>query len=434
MCGFTTVKTSRSVVLGRIVIRPLSRARARECKIAAITNLGCDRESGKGASVTWQDELQHLDAELAAGRISAEEYRVRRDAVVGRSQAPGTPSGGVPQQGQAGTPSGGVPKQNPFPPAFSWSNAAAQANQQSQQAGSEEATQVVHNPLAGAQPQPIPHSPQWANQAPWAAAQQGWSTPEAGTPWDDADPAKPVHGDTSWMRQGPEVFDTADSKSSKGKLIAGVSISVVLIALVAMSVFFYLNSPGTSPPQAGQNTQQQEPPKPKAPQLPAPPQAKATPANPPEVLVPPPPGTPHPFNGPIDRPSIEGPRGGLLPQTVRDFALQNGLVDGWFHGTDATTPKTTLLALRMPDENTATGVAKKYLDGQAGLADVNQLSYQGVRVVSTGTGTFRTAYVSYNWVVIVDISAPQGQQQAAQDLFKSTLDAQLAQTPPTVLR
>jgi hypothetical protein len=73
---------------------------------------------------------------------------------------------------------------------------------------------------------------------------------------------------------------------------------------------------------------------------------------------------------------------------------------------------------------------KKYLDGQEGLATVDELSYQGVEVVSTGTGTFRTAYVSHNWAVIVDITGQSG--QAAKDLFKTTLGQQLEESPPTV--
>lgn len=380
-----------------------------------------------GASVTWQDELQQLDAELAAGRISAEDYRKRRDSITGRAQQD-LSSGGFARQSP---PAGRFPQQNPhsdgfvqqqhnnpFPPAFSWNNATA-------------APQPAPQPRPASVTTPASQPPPWASQQSWAS-QPGWTSTDGGTGWSDLTRG-PEPGEPGWRRQGAEVFENAGAKSSKGKLIAGLSIAIVLIVLVAVSVFFYLNSPGGADPQAGQSTQQQPPPKPVVPALLAPPPMKPAPANPADVLVAAP-GPPHPFNGPIDRPSLEGQRSGLLPQLVRDFALQNGLTDGWFNGDDTVAPKTSLLATRMPDENTATGVAKKYLEAQAGLAPLDELSYQGVRVVSTGNGTFRTAYVSHNWVVIVDVSAPQEQQDAAKGQFKSLLDAQLTQTPPTVLK
>jgi hypothetical protein len=401
--------------------------------------------------VTWQDELQHLDAELAAGRISAEDYRMRRDAALGRAQAgqQGPPSGGFPQQGQ-GTPSGGFPQQsqNPFPPAFNWGEAArAGQQQQQQQGGSTESTQIVPNPMTGGQPSSnesestqvvnvnqggqFQQQPQGWQPQQWG--QQQWpSTGNAPTtPWDE--PESPEHGDTSWMRQGPEVFETA-GKSSKGTMIAGVSLGVLLLVGVIVAAVFYFTSSGGSPDPQADKPATQQPPPPTTSSLPEPPPAKpAPPATPQEVLVPPPPpGPPHPFNGPVDRPGLEGPRGGLLPPDVRSFALQNGVLGGWFNGTDGTTPRTTLLAMQMPDEQGASRLSKTYLDGQNGLAEVKDLSYQGVKVVSTGTGTLRTAYTSHNWTIIVDVSVPKGQEQAAQDLFENLLNQQLTQTPPTV--
>src|SRR5690606_20482717 len=106
------------------------RSALRSAEWLLIAFLGGGHAIRKGLiSVTWQDELQHLDAELAAGRISAEEYRQRRDALLsqgggpngpnsGGFAQPNTPSGGF---AQPGTPSGGfAQQQDPFPPAFSW--------------------------------------------------------------------------------------------------------------------------------------------------------------------------------------------------------------------------------------------------------------------------------------------------------------------------
>lgn len=429
--------------------------------------MGCGRILRKGASVT-QDELQHLDAELAAGRISAEEYRTRRDAALRQGGQPSTPSGGVQQQGPN---SGGFPQQDPqgqpnpqqqsspFPPAFTWGTPPAQSGQQ--QASSDEATQVVQNPLLSGQQPPAQQPPaqqpqqqggsdsdstqvvnvnqvqqpqQWPNPQPAWGPQQGWGAAESsGTPWGDSDlPPTPEHGDTSWMRQGPEVFETAGT-SSKGKLIAGLSLGAVLVVgVVVAGVFYFTSSGGQEPPQAGGVSQAPQPPKP-APttsKLPEPPAAKPAPTSTDQVLVAAPGGPPHPYNGPLDRPGLEGPKNGVLQQSVRTIALSKGMVDGWFNRTDGP-PSTVLLTVRMPDQASASEVAQTYLTEQKGLAVSDELSYQGVDVMETGSGTFRTAYVAHNWAVIVEVNGPD--KAAAQSLFKSVLDQQLAQTPPTVL-
>ncbi|MEB3372032.1 hypothetical protein [Saccharopolyspora mangrovi] len=415
--------------------------------------------------MTWQDELQNLDAELAAGRISAEEYRQRRDAVLGRAQggqtdqsgqAPSNPEG-FPQQDPtppADPSSGGFPQQqpaqpaqqqSPFPPAFSWGDAA---KQQPQQGTGEEATQVVPNPFAQQQQQPpadsnstqivsvpqTPPPPQWGQSPPpWTGQKQGpqgWGPVETtGTPWGDDLPGSGDSGDASWMRQGPEVFESA-GKSGKGKLVAGLSIGAVLLVVVIVAVVFYFTG-GGGQPERETAAPPPPPPAPTTPQLPEPPAAKAPPATTQEVLIAAN-GPAHPWTGLLDLPNLQGAKGGLLqPKTVLDTAFQNGLVEGWFNGTDAVQPKTTLLALKMPDANTAKTVVDKYLAAQQGLSEVEELSYQGVSVVST-SATFRTAYVAHNYAVIIDVSGPPEQKDAAQQAFKATLDQQLTQTPPTV--
>ncbi|QUG99482.1 hypothetical protein HUO13_00495 [Saccharopolyspora erythraea] len=433
--------------------------------------------------MTWQDELQHLDAELAAGRISAEEYRNRRDVALGRAQAQSGPtsggfpaqdpqSGGFPQQDpqsggfpQQDPQSGGFPQQDPqsggfpqqqqgqgdpFPPAFNWGAAAQGVPQPGPQGpqppAGEESTQIVHNPMLQ-QPSAqqggdsestqvvnlnqAPPQQQWPgqqqSQQQWPQ-QQGWSTSDSpGTPWgDDLPPAE--HGDTSWMRQGPEVFETA-GKSSKGKLVAGLSIGGVLLVAVIVAGIFYFTSGGEQPSPDAQGTTQQEPP-PTTSALPEPPAAKPTPpASSQEVLIASPGGQPHLWNGALDPALLSGPRAGLLqPEQVRNFALQNGFADGWFVGTEGA-PRSTLLALRMPDQNTASGLVKKYLESQQGLSTVDELSYQGVQVKSAGN-VFRTAYVVHNWAVIIDVGADD--KAAAQQQFQTVLGQQLQQSPPTV--
>ncbi|MGW3467011.1 hypothetical protein ACWDKQ_00735 [Saccharopolyspora sp. NPDC000995] len=442
--------------------------------------------------MTWQDELQNLDAELAAGRISAEEYRQRRDAVLARAQNgqngpssggfpqqqpqantpsgefpqqqphAGSPPGGFPQQQpqvgpsssgfpqqqpQAGPPSGGFPQQqapqqpNPFPAAFSWGDAASQTTpqQQPQQQGraAEEATRVVLNPLVQQQQAQPPsdsdstqvvnlrQQPQWGQvQQPQWGPQQGWGAVEStGTPWGDDLPGTPDRGDASWMRQGPEVFESA-SKSGKGKLIAGLSIGGVLLVGVIVAGILYFTSSSNTPTEP---TAAPPPPPVQTQELPAPPPPRANPpASSQETLVTVS-GPAHPWSGALDLPSLKGAKGGLLqPKSVLDSAIQGGLVDGWFNGTEGTTPKTTLLALQMPNSDAAKGVVDKYLAAQQGLSEMDKLSFQGVKVVNTG-GTFRTAYVAHNWAIIIDVSGSSDQKA-----FKAVLDKQVNHLPPTV--
>ena len=428
--------------------------------------------------MTWQDELQNLDAELAAGRISAEEYRQRRDALLGREQ--GANRAGVPQEeptrtvepvtgeeptravepiageeptkqvspatgeeatrnvepiaGEEPTKQVAKPAQSdPFPPAFSWGDAAQQ-----QGGAGEEPTQVVRRvqpPAEGSGPHDVtpPPPPQWGPpQAQWPqppqqqAPQQPWGPVETtGTPWGDGLPGSTDTGEAPWMRQGPEAFEDA-GKPGKGKLIAGLSIgAVLLVAVIVAGVFFFTSrsddratesSPAAPPPPAPAATSEQ---------LPEPPPAKPAPGTAQQALVAVS-GPAHPWAGPLDVPSLQGPKAGLLPQGLAGTALQNGLVEGWFNGTDKTAPKTTLIALKLPDQSAASTVVDKYLDNQRGLSQVKSLSYQGVPVVATG-GTFRTAYVAHNYAIILDVSG----DPAAKGAFQDLLAAQLQQAPPT---
>ncbi|SFT70909.1 hypothetical protein SAMN04487904_10693 [Actinopolyspora lacussalsi subsp. righensis] len=413
--------------------------------------------------MTWQDELQQLDAELTAGRISADEYRQRRDAVLGRAQAEqsDSPSGGFPAQqpdpgerhswprhsvdpGQSSGGYGGQPgaQQNPFPPAFSWQQYGGDADGQS------ESTQVVRN--TGAQPpggqqdhQQQPPSPPhgWPSQGQYQQArpdeqfqwgQYSWGAGGggSGTPWGNSDFA-PEHGDQSWLRQGPEVFETLGGPAKKGKTV-GLYIGGLLAISVAVAVVFYFLS-SEAPPQATSPPEPSSSPTSTSPPLPEPPAAKAAPDNTGEVLIPLPEGKPHPFNGPLGRKALSGQHSGALIPPVREFALNNGMVDGRYAGTDAegVPVRTTMIAVKMPDEGAADGLTQRYLTQQEGLKIIDELSYQGVEVYSAGD-TLRTAYTSHSWTVILDVQKVNASNSDARELFEKLLTDQLAKTPPTI--
>ncbi|NHD18871.1 MULTISPECIES: hypothetical protein [unclassified Actinopolyspora] len=425
--------------------------------------------------MTWEDELQQLDAELAAGRISAEEYRQRRDTVLGRAHAEqaeqsGSPSGGFPAQqpawpqqpGGADPQSGGFgqqQQQNPFPPAFSWQqygdqgHSGPQGVQQPPQQGSGDSTRVVNvnQPPAAPQQPGFPQQGQppgvppggWPNsgqfpqqpggeQAAWG---QQWPAADApGTPWGNSD-LPPEHGDSSWMRQGPEVFETA-GKSGRGK-VAGLTVGgVLLVGVIVAGVFFFLSGGGdeSQPQAAGPETSTSEqPPTSTEPPLPEPPAAKPAPQNADNVLIAAPGGPEHPFNGALKPAALEGAKSGVLPPPVRKFALDNGTSDGWFRGTD---PKqnpigTSMIAVRMPDEATAEELTAKYRDQQQTLTVLDDLSYQGVPVYSSGE-ILRAAYTTHDWMVVVEVRAIDKPAGQARSLFEDLLSKQLAKTPPTV--
>ncbi|WP_017972703.1 hypothetical protein [Actinopolyspora halophila] len=423
--------------------------------------------------MTWEDELQQLDAELAAGRISADEYRQRRDSVLGRAHAEqaeqsGSPSGGFPaqqpawpqQHGAADPQSGGFgqqQQQNPFPPAFSWQqygdqgHSGPQGVQQPPRQSSGDSTRVVNvnHPPTGAPQQPgFPQQGQqpgvppggWPNsgqfpqqpggeQAAWA---QQWPTADApGTPWGNSD-LPPEHGDTSWMRQGPEVFETA-GKSGKGK-IAGFAVGgVLLVGVIVAGVFSFLSGEdGSQQRAAGPETSTStQTPTSTEPPLPEPPEAKPAPQNADNVLVPPPEGKKHPFNKePLKPAALEGAKSGVLFPPVLKFALDNGVSDGWFNGTQSPIG-TSLIAVRMPDESTAEELTRKYRDQQETLTVLDDLSYQGVPVHSSGD-ILRAAYTTHDWMVVVEVRAGDKPASEARSLFEDLLSKQLAKTPPTV--
>jgi len=211
--------------------------------------------------MSWQEELQQLDSELAQGRVTPEDYRLRRDQLLGvaQGQPPQTPPGGQPQQPPA-EPQQPQPA-SPFGAPFRWQPPASQQNQSQpppetssestqvlrpitdQPTGdSAERTQVVRNTggdsaertqvvpnTAGFMAGPQPMGPQAA--APWQPMPQqsdfGQQPQEYGAaPWSNELP--PDFGKASWPLQGPEVFDSGKRGNKTGKIIA-ISVAVVLV-------------------------------------------------------------------------------------------------------------------------------------------------------------------------------------------------------------
>lgn len=239
--------------------------------------------------MNWQDELRKLDEELASGRVSADEYRTRRDQVLASAHA--VPP--IQQQWQANAPS--APGQQSADSATQYLRPVAPDAGKGQP--NPDATQVVPGgrpapprpdvdrtqvvPGGGMQPQYGQPSP------PHGFAQQ---QPPPASPWGSGDTSAPwaTASNDSWLRQGPEVFD--DTSGGGGKKVLAIVGVVVVIALIGGAIWFFgIRDSGTTPggdtTTAGSNSS-------------AAPTTTTT--EPPIDLLPAPPGTANPANGVVE--------------------------------------------------------------------------------------------------------------------------------------
>lgn len=237
--------------------------------------------------MSWQEELRRLDEELAAGQISADDYRLRRDSVLSAA-VNADPQAAPAQGGQAESTQiiapVNAPQSGPTPAQPGGATAADQTQivnsnfgdgertqavsqggppqgwAQGAQAGDADRTQVVPGmppqSVAGgyrqqgqgsggfpAQQTPQYHPPQGGQQQmPWNVPSQDTSTPWGGSEF----PA-----DTNWVAQGPEPsFEAAPSKG--GKKVIAIVLAVVVLAGLGVGGYFLFsgNSGGDNPPVA----------------------------------------------------------------------------------------------------------------------------------------------------------------------------------------
>ncbi len=264
--------------------------------------------------MSWQEELRNLDEELASGRLSADDYRIRRDQVLSSAVAYGdAPQQQVQQPGQQPPPAGqqpppatqhGQPPQQPGQASADSTQIIAPVNppqggdgaertqvvpswqqQQAQQPTTDPNRTQVVPPTTSApggfpqqgQPSPAVGFPQQGQQSPAGGfpqqhgyqhqqPQQGWNAPEAdpAPPWGGSDfpPISPV-GSTEWVKQGPELFD--DKPRGKGKKVAIIAIVAVLVlAGLGVGGYFAFFSGGGDPqaddPATPPQSQSQAPP------------------------------------------------------------------------------------------------------------------------------------------------------------------------------
>ncbi|GLY36521.1 hypothetical protein Amsp01_025450 [Amycolatopsis sp. NBRC 101858] len=402
--------------------------------------------------MTWQEELRRLDEELAAGSLTADEYRTRRDRVLSMAVT----ANDSPSQQQPSTAAETQIITPVSPPAQQQQHQQHQPGADS--AGSADATQVVSNTDAGGgertqvvQPwqQQHPNSPSGGfpqpmqqpnyNQPspaggfarpqqpePWGAAPQDVSPPWGGSDF------PPNAANAGWISQGPETFQTQPS-SGKGKKIAFIAIGLVVLAGLGFGVWaLFIKDNGGSTPVAQQSTSQQPPPAPTTKPLPEPPAAKSEPSDNASSLVTPA-GKTRAGGGTFDIAKLQSAK--FLPPTVTERLKQGGMTEGLLKTTTDGDVTLGLYALEMPDKQSTGPVAQEYANAQqeGGLTASRDLSLHGVPVFAAPDGggqtVYRAVYVLYSRVIIVDAYGTD--KDATLDSFKTLLNAQIQKAPPT---
>lgn len=216
--------------------------------------------------MSWQDELRNLDEELAAGRLSAEDYRRRSDELIAQDQS-----------GQPGSMD--ADQSTPFPPAFRWETAPpSETTQVVQPVGDDEPerTQVVHDAPPPTQAPPVQSADDFDRTQVVSAGQRppqhrldrgAFSTrslfeprnaQDSAPPWVSSDLPPIQEPDSGWMMQGPEAFEP---KREPGTWrIVGAVIAVVLLLGLAIGSYALWGRDDAPAAQPGQPAaEQQEP-------------------------------------------------------------------------------------------------------------------------------------------------------------------------------
>ncbi len=424
--------------------------------------------------MAWQDELRSLGEEMAAGRISADEYRRRFDELTAQGSAERGASppqqSSPPQQNQtpeqdsapeqvSASRQDGAPAQNgpseqdspqqdprnsPFPPAFKWDNTPNETTQVIQPVGNgdAESTQIVP-----AQPPPGPsyddsERTQVVQAGPPGPPRYGqstysnggfpgegdqWAQQESAPPWVSSDPIQEPNA--GWMMQGPEFFEPEPKESNVMRIVAVVAAVVVLLGIGAGAFFLFQPSGSETPAAGGDGTTAAQPP-----------------AQPPPATSVPPPANPVP-------PPPQGPPIASLPgqqkdtSALRDFAQvrQIGyLTEGELETMYAAGPSDAAFALSDQGDNRLIILVVKAQDAATAADDLADLQLQfeldelddapaGVRaagsdIVDSGDPVLRRAhYASGDYVVRVQASGSDISDVEA--LFQEILDAQQQKLP-----
>lgn len=400
--------------------------------------------------MTWQEELRRLDEELAAGRLTADDYRTRRDQVLSQAVSLEHPQPQVPGANPAETQI-----IQPVAPPGEQPRPSADATQivSPSDTGGAERTQVVQpwqpqqqppqqhpgSPAGGFQ-QPYPqrpgeHSPSggFAQPAQQQQQQGGWNTPQdQSPPWGGSEfpPLAPSGNDTSWVSQGPESFQIKPSSGAKRKVVIA-AIAVVVLAGIGVGVWALLsNTVGEDPVAQQTSGQQQPPPAPSTTPLPEPPAAKPEPSGNDTALADLA-GSPRAGGGTFDIAKLKTAK--FLPDPMIAQIERAKMTEALLKTNTDGEVTLSLIALDFPDAQGSSKVAQEYGNAQleGGLTAQRELAMRGVPVFvgkSADSTVYRAVYILYTRVIVVEAFGPEAQAEQA---FKSLLNSQVQKAPPT---
>ncbi|MGH3812544.1 MAG: hypothetical protein ACRDUV_08820 [Pseudonocardiaceae bacterium] len=379
--------------------------------------------------MTRPNELQQLDEDLAAGRLSPEDHRRRRDELV--RDATGALRGtSAPQEA------------SPFPPAFRWETSPPEATTQVMQA-------VPPNPSYQPSPsyqqnpgqvrglfQPI-GSPPVDNPPIDNPSVGNLSVDNSAPPWASSGLPPIADQQSAWMRQGPEVFETF-ALQDRSKQIIGIAVLAVLVVGLVGAGVAYLLSAGPEQNQASSAQPAPSQPAPSEPitaarQLPAPPAPRPAPVDTPEALIEPP-GEARGGGGLLDLPRLQSTD--LLPQPILNALRAGAMTDGVLKTTTDDGNTIGMFAFTLAGEQAATDVVNTIIIVQrdGGLKVDESRAQQGLAVLGSTPGTrstvYRGVYVLYNRAIFLEVFGPD--YDAVLSTFDSIVTQQLIYAPPTV--
>ncbi len=384
--------------------------------------------------MSWQDDLRQLDSALAEGRISADDYRRRRDELLASASTAQPPNPfGQPfrwdsqQGGTPGPDATQVVGQRPNPDATQVVSNQGPTQNPAQNKDSER-TQFVR-PVAPPQTGGQPQQPQGG----WQSGPPG--PPQAGTPWGGNDMYTSGDQSPAWIAQGPEVFDDSSS-SGTGKRILIILGVVVLLAGIGFGIWFFTKGSGDNRGGGGGETTTAGPTT----------TTKPKPTDPHEILLEQIPelnakmaaesGVPTPAEL-VTKKVLSQSEAQLLTEnkvtkTAWRGATKSPAVDG--QGSE----KFSVLVIPTADEASATGLAEQLLLNQRATGFINikdplpempgSLVFD--KKIAPEAGTYRGVWTSGKNIVVVEITqTPLIQEPALSGSYQNQVKAVLKQYP-----
>lgn len=400
----------------------------------------------------WPQELRQLDEDLAAGRLSPEQYIRRRDELL-RDRG-----GAAPEPGSADhSPAGSSPR-SPFPPPFRWETTPRNETTdvippvpavEPDTGGDSDTTQVVPartEPQPEPQPQPQPrsesqsepesentqvvhqithgpHRPESKQEIP------GFSTPVADSstpPWTLPEEQQ------AWVSQSTGKFELfSRTKNTLGIVV----LAVLVLGLMSAALGYVLSDDSVG--QASDNGQHTPPAAPLEPmatqELPAPPEPSPAPENTRQALIEPP-GQIRSGGGRFDMRRVENDS--LVPPSIIAALGSADMTDGVLKTTTRGSTTIAMFAFTVRDEQAASAVVDAIIAEQrdGGLEDDYSRALQGVTVLGSTEGSaetvYRAAYVLYDRVIFVEAFGPN--RTAVLVVIDALLAQQVDHAPPTV--